>query len=280
MLEIGILKNFNSTTYKAAVQLVGSLTTYFDNVSVAVNLATASMTVGNFIILAIPQGNPKDACVVATWPGGSTGIVKDHGGLSGLADDDHSQYLNNARHDLIARHTLGSVVPHDVFTALTDTPSSYSGQAGKYVKVNSGANALEFGLVATKFTAYASSNELWRGPANCCDSPFDALINGNPTATSVVYDNDTRENSLPNPAVSPQFGKVILHNITRGNSRKITSVNFATNTITTESSSDDWADNDIITIGSPTCDCKKGWTYSRFLTSIYQPRFPLRRYMP
>ena len=39
--------------------------------------------------------------------------VTDHGGLTGLADDDHTQYLNNARHDTTARHTLGTVVPHD-----------------------------------------------------------------------------------------------------------------------------------------------------------------------
>ena len=43
----------------------------------------------------------------------------DHGALSGLADDDHSQYLNNTRHDATARHTLGTVVPHDDHGALT-----------------------------------------------------------------------------------------------------------------------------------------------------------------
>ena len=43
----------------------------------------------------------------------------DHGALSGLADDDHSQYLNNTRHDATARHTLGTVVPHDDHGALS-----------------------------------------------------------------------------------------------------------------------------------------------------------------
>ncbi len=38
----------------------------------------------------------------------------DHGAaLSGLGDDDHTQYLNNTRHDTTTRHTLGTVVPHD-----------------------------------------------------------------------------------------------------------------------------------------------------------------------
>ncbi|GAJ08264.1 unnamed protein product, partial [marine sediment metagenome] len=38
----------------------------------------------------------------------------DHGSeLEGLLDDDHTQYLNTARHDLTERHALGTVVPHD-----------------------------------------------------------------------------------------------------------------------------------------------------------------------
>ena len=32
--------------------------------------------------------------------------ITDHGKLTGLEDDDHSQYLNQARHDLVARHPL------------------------------------------------------------------------------------------------------------------------------------------------------------------------------
>ena len=45
--------------------------------------------------------------------GGGGGGVTDHGELTGLADDDHPQYLNNTRHDTTDRHTLGTVVPHD-----------------------------------------------------------------------------------------------------------------------------------------------------------------------
>ncbi|MGQ9676543.1 MAG: hypothetical protein ACUVX1_12850 [Chloroflexota bacterium] len=71
MIQIATLKNFDRATYKAAVQLTGSLTTYFDNVSVARNIPEGSMALGNYVILAIPGGNPKDACVVATWPGGT-----------------------------------------------------------------------------------------------------------------------------------------------------------------------------------------------------------------
>lgn len=52
------------------------------------------------------------------------GTTVDHGNLIGLADDDHTQYLNNARHDVIARHTLGSVVPHDNLADLAEKAHS------------------------------------------------------------------------------------------------------------------------------------------------------------
>ena len=80
MLEVGILKNFDSGTYKAGVQLAGSLTTYFDDISVAKNIPSSALVIGNYVILAIPGGNPKDACVIATWPEGTAG---DGGAASG-----------------------------------------------------------------------------------------------------------------------------------------------------------------------------------------------------
>jgi hypothetical protein len=67
MIEVGILKNFNSTTYKAGVQLAGSLTTYFDNVNVARNIGTDEMITGRHVLLAVPEGNPRDAVVIAVF---------------------------------------------------------------------------------------------------------------------------------------------------------------------------------------------------------------------
>lgn len=50
----------------------------------------------------------------------ANGGLLDHGlALSGLGDDDHPQYLNNARHDTTLRHTLGTVVPHDEHSNLS-----------------------------------------------------------------------------------------------------------------------------------------------------------------
>lgn len=48
------------------------------------------------------------------------GTTVDHGNLIGLGDDDHPNLLNNARHDLPARHPLGTVVPHDALASLTE----------------------------------------------------------------------------------------------------------------------------------------------------------------
>ena len=133
----------------------------------------------------------------------------------------------------------------DTFLELDDTPSSYAAQAGKVAKVNAGATALEFAL-RTKVTLETYAQDIF-SQSSLGSTPFTAKINGTPSATSVVYDTDTGENSLPTAA---DAGKLVLHNLTRNNSRLIESVDRATNTITTQSSSDDWADNDDITTQS------------------------------
>jgi len=90
MLQLGILKTWNSTTHKAGVQLVGSLTTYLDDIAVATNIAAEAMIIGNYVLVAIPGGNPRDACIVASWPAGSSG---GGGGGSKIQDADGDTYL-------------------------------------------------------------------------------------------------------------------------------------------------------------------------------------------
>jgi len=53
-----------------------------------------------------------------THAGGGGGVT-DHGALTGLGDDDHTQYLNNTRHDTTARHG-SSVVDHGSIGGLGD----------------------------------------------------------------------------------------------------------------------------------------------------------------
>ncbi|MBA7468600.1 hypothetical protein ES707_03851 [subsurface metagenome] len=65
----------------------------------------------------------EDTDVLKVWNGTAWvifGGTTDHGNLIGLGDDDHSQYLNQARHDVPARHPLGTVVPHDNLADLAE----------------------------------------------------------------------------------------------------------------------------------------------------------------
>ena len=66
---------------------------------------------------SLQPGHNHDEIYEKIGEGG--GGVTDHGLLDGLADDDHSQYLNNTRHDTTTRHALGTVVPHDDHGALS-----------------------------------------------------------------------------------------------------------------------------------------------------------------
>jgi hypothetical protein len=71
MIELAILKTFDSANHRASVQLVGSLTTYLDDIPVSVAIAPSSLVIGNRVLLAIPGGNIRDAVIIATWPGGT-----------------------------------------------------------------------------------------------------------------------------------------------------------------------------------------------------------------
>ena len=67
MISVAVLKTWDNATYKAGVQLVGSLTTYFDDVNVARNIDNADMVIGRQVIVAIPEHNPRDAVIVAGY---------------------------------------------------------------------------------------------------------------------------------------------------------------------------------------------------------------------
>jgi len=78
----------------------------------------------------------------------------DHNQLANLTVGDvHTQYLNVARHDLTARHSLGTVVPHDTLNGLTDTdagtPSNddvltYKSGTGKWEPHAGGGGAVSY----------------------------------------------------------------------------------------------------------------------------------------
>jgi len=64
----GVLKNFNSSTYTATVQLASSYKVYLEDVTVARNLPTAEMTAGRKVaVILFDEHNPKEAVVVAVY---------------------------------------------------------------------------------------------------------------------------------------------------------------------------------------------------------------------
>jgi len=90
--------------------------------------------------------------------------------------------------------------------------------------------------------------------ANAATSPFSGVINGNPTATEVVYDGEANENCLKGlGSGATRWGRFVLHNTTRGNSRLIVDFDEVAKEIATEPSTDDWADGDVVTLQSQTC---------------------------
>jgi len=100
--------------------------------------------------------------------------------------------------------------------------------------------------------AYRNSGQ---SDCNTAATMFVAKINaggvGGLTATNVPYDTDVNEGTIV-PFAETLDGKIVLHNLTRGTSRKIAAVDTMNNNITTVASADAWADNDDITAESQT----------------------------
>ena len=64
----GTLRAFDSGTYRATVQLDGSLAVWLESVPVARNLPTAEVVVGRSVaVLFWDTANPSDAVVMAVW---------------------------------------------------------------------------------------------------------------------------------------------------------------------------------------------------------------------
>jgi hypothetical protein len=64
----GILKVWTAGTYKADVQLSGSLWLYLDAINVSRNIASAEMVVGRKVAVALfDPTHPDDAVLFAVW---------------------------------------------------------------------------------------------------------------------------------------------------------------------------------------------------------------------
>jgi len=126
MIEVGILKTWDSVNYKAGVQLAGSLTAYFDEVKTARNIASSAMVVGNYVLVAMPEDNPEDACVIASWPSGNANAddIATHAGLTTGVHGVGARHIAEtsvANLDLAAHHTRHEFTGDD---AIALTPAN------------------------------------------------------------------------------------------------------------------------------------------------------------
>lgn len=67
-IKQAILKTFNSASYTATVQLVGSSQAYLENILVARNIPTAELVTGRELaVLFFDEFRASDAVVAAVW---------------------------------------------------------------------------------------------------------------------------------------------------------------------------------------------------------------------
>ena len=163
-----------------------------------------------------------------------------------------------------AKFTANGIEGREASEVVSDILSSFADQiTGAHLSQTFGASAGRL----NNFIAEPISGQILR-IINCSGSCFSGKINaggsGGLTATNVPYDGDSEEdmfNGLDAQDTTNYWGWIVLHNTTRSNSRKIVSVDRTNNVITTESSTDDWADNDDITTESQT---NVGWGSYKF----------------
>ena len=64
----GVVKSFNSVTYKATVQVAGSLSVWLEEVPVARNIPSGEMVVGRrCALIFFSETDPRDALVVGVY---------------------------------------------------------------------------------------------------------------------------------------------------------------------------------------------------------------------
>ncbi|MBI4282650.1 MAG: hypothetical protein HY672_04100 [Chloroflexi bacterium] len=67
-MKRGVVKAFDVGTYKATVQIEGSLSMWLEGVPVARNIASAEMVAGrSCAVLFFDEANPEDAVLIAVW---------------------------------------------------------------------------------------------------------------------------------------------------------------------------------------------------------------------
>lgn len=68
MIMKGILKAWNAGTYKADVQIIGSLSVWLGGIPTSRAIEDADMVVGRNVAVLTPNpGQPGDSVVIAVW---------------------------------------------------------------------------------------------------------------------------------------------------------------------------------------------------------------------
>lgn len=129
-------------------------------------------------------------------PGVGGGGVTDHGALTGLADDDHTQYLNETRHDLLDHTGLpgvggGGVTDHGALTGLADDDHTQYHTNARHAAVDH--TGLMGALTVTGLCSYThtqgTANATWTVNHNLNDYPLLNILdaNNNPIDADVTY---------------------------------------------------------------------------------------------
>ena len=96
LIKKATIKSYSAATHRATVQIAGSLGVWLDNIRVATSIPAADVVAGRqCTVLFLDPANQDDAVILTiqgALPSGGGGGVTDHGALTGLGDDDHTQY--------------------------------------------------------------------------------------------------------------------------------------------------------------------------------------------
>ena len=165
MIKKAILKAFDSGTYKATVQIVGSLSVWLEGVPVSTAIAASDMVVGRTCaVLFFDESNPNDAVIISVHGGspisGGSGAWELIGAIT-LTQDSGSVSFSNLSTDynafnllaLVRRSTFGSPIA-----------------AGMLFNDDSGSNYIARVLIVDSSGVHT---ELWENQAFAAAGVFD-----------------------------------------------------------------------------------------------------------
>jgi hypothetical protein len=110
------IRAYTAASHTCDIEPIGAPSALLSAVPVLSSVPAAELVVGRTVaVLLWPD---VDALILGAF--GDVPTPGDHDELSGLSDDDHTQYLNETRHGTTTLHELGTVVDHDSHTQLSD----------------------------------------------------------------------------------------------------------------------------------------------------------------